>query len=131
MASLSTLDPSFRPYAENFFEFARMVDPRFVITSARRSWWEQMVLFEKFEAKKTFATYIEGTGFIHGFDTPNPERILPALPPWKSKHVQGLAFDMARLNVKPFDDPVLANLGAFWKRIGGDWGPTDPVHFEV
>jgi hypothetical protein len=56
---------------------------------------------------------------------------LPVAPPGSSMHERGLAMDLARIGVKPLQDPVLAQLGAVWKGVGGLWKPVDPVHFSI
>ncbi len=111
MPSLRSLFPGFRPYAEKFFLFARRIYPGLVITSARRSFADQARLYQ---------LYLQGKS--HG---------LPALPPGHSMHEFGLAFDMARPQVDPLQDPALKELGVLWLKLGGKWGARDPVHFEV
>lgn len=51
----------------------------------------------------------------------------PVAPPGKSKHEQGLAWDMVASSAE------LARLGRIWESWGGKWGGRfhDPIHFEV
>ena len=113
MPSLSSLNPWLRPHAERFFEWARKQPGAggLTITSARRTYEEQARLYQKFLAGQN-----DG---------------LPAVPPGSSDHEVGLAWDMARLNVDPKADQVLAALGAAWVRAGGRWWSGDPVHFAA
>jgi hypothetical protein len=131
MPSLSTLDPDFRPYAEEFFRVAHSLFPRLVVTSARRSYFDQLRLWLNYQWAKSLAV---GVGADLGPREDAAQRlakILPAAPPGHSKHEQGLAWDMAQLNIEPFRDDVLPQLGSIWIRIGGIWRPSDPVHFEA
>lgn len=111
MASLRGLDHRFRRMAEAFVRFAVRAYPGVRVTSARRSWKDQARLY---------AEYLAGRN--NG---------LPALPPGTSDHEAGLAFDLARPNVQPFDDDVLPQLGETWLRWGGRWSNRDPVHFAA
>lgn len=111
MPTLATLDPQFRPFAEALLAYARKVDPRFVVTSARRSRTEQQRLYSK---------------WLRG------QSPFPASPPGSSSHELGLAVDIARLNVDAATDPLLRQLGAAWTAAGGWWaGEKDPVHFAA
>jgi hypothetical protein len=112
MPSLRTLAPGFRETAQAFFQAARddYPDAGLTITSAFRTHAEQDVLYRRFLA-----------GDNNG---------LPALPPGDSDHERGLAFDMARINVDPLHDPLLAVLGKAWIAAGGKWWSGDPVHFS-
>jgi hypothetical protein len=111
MPSLRSLDRRFRPLAEAFFGWARGIYPDLVVTSSKRTRAEQTRLYERAQAGQN-----DG---------------LPATPPGHSSHELGLAFDMARLNVKALSDPVLAALGAAWRERGGTWWAGDPVHFAA
>ncbi len=52
--------------------------------------------------------------------------------PGKSLHEKGLAFDLARIGIDPFNDPLLNWLGSIWEQVGGRYGgQSDPVHFQV
>jgi len=109
--SLRTLHPQFRPFAEALLAYARKVDPRFVITSAKRTRTEQARLYSKWLAGQS---------------------PFPALPPGRSSHGLGMAVDMARLNVDAATDPLPPQLGAAWQKAGGHWaGKGDPVHFAA
>lgn len=110
MASLRTLVPDLVPYAEWLLELGQSVAPDLVVTSARRSFSEQSRLYEKYR---------------------RGESTLPALPPGKSMHEAGLAFDLARPGIDPHQDELLAALGDVWNQVGGKWHASDPVHFEV
>jgi LAS superfamily LD-carboxypeptidase LdcB len=110
--SLTTLDPAFRPYAEAFFQRARVAaQGGLVVTSARRTRQEQQYLYNEYLA-----------GRNNG---------LPAVPPGSSDHELGLAWDMARLNVDPLDDALLTQFGREWQALGGRWWAGDPVHFAA
>jgi LAS superfamily LD-carboxypeptidase LdcB len=98
------------PFAKELLDMGRGVDSSLTCTSARRSFQEQARLYAKFQAG---------------------ESTLPALPPGKSMHQLGLAFDLARPGVDPHQDELLAALGAIWNEAGGKWHSSDPVHFEV
>lgn len=112
MPSLATLDPAFRPYAEQFYAWARGLGAPLVVTSARRSYQEQAHLYHMYLAGRSKLT---------------------ALPPGTSQHQRGLAFDMATPGVDPQADPWLAYLGPLWRsQMNGVWGgEADPVHFEA
>jgi D-alanyl-D-alanine carboxypeptidase len=111
MPSLRTLDPSFRPAAEAFFGWARARWPGLVVTSARRTHFEQLRLYQ--------ASLAGNNGG------------LPALPPGHSDHELGLAWDMARPGKDPFTDPALREAGAAWASLGHRWWAGDPVHFSA
>lgn len=111
MPTLRTLDRRFRPQAEAFFSWARSIYPDLVITSARRTYAEQRRLYERSQAGQN-----DG---------------LPATPPGNTSHERGMSFDMARLNVRAVQDPVLRALGAAWQERGGTWWAGDPVHFAA
>lgn len=139
MPSLSTLEDGFRDWAEAMYDFAHQLDNRFVVTSARRTWIAQEGLWATYLAKKEWALFRLGRTSFGMVDpasqklTPAEMRrfdILPALPPGQSSHVLGMAWDMARIGVKPYEDDLLPVLGDIWNRIGGRWSASDPVHFE-
>lgn len=111
MPSLTQLAPGFRRRAQVFFSLVHQYDPSFRVTSARRTYAEQARLY---------ADYLSG------------RQALPAVPPGTSDHELGLAFDMARPGVDPYDDELLAEAGEAWRDGGwGRWSPTDPVHFAA
>lgn len=105
------LHPKFKPYADALLAYARTLDVRFIITSARRSRADQQRLYNR---------WLKG------------QSAFPALAPGKSQHERGWAVDVARLGVPPESDEQLALLGSLWRQAGGVWGgPVDPVHFEA
>lgn len=107
MASLRTLSPDFRPYAEQFVEWLTANGLQVSVTSARRSSGEQAKLYQR---------YING------------QSRYPAAPPGTSTHELGYAFDAV---VSPAEYQQAA--GEAWERFGGRWGGRfkDPVHFEA
>ena len=111
MANLSTLVPGLVPWARWILEVGRSVDGKLVVTSARRSSAKQAELRRRWE---------QGLSNI------------PANRPGTSLHEFGLAFDLARMGVDPFDDDLLPWLGSWWEYYGGRWGGIrDPVHFQI
>ncbi len=124
MADLNTLQPWLRPYATYLFETGRWYNQVYdwdrgggplVVTSARRTPQEQYILHQK---------YLRG------------ESKIPAAPPGQSMHELGLAFDIARLGIDPFTDPLLNFMGEIWREMGGTYlgqwgGGGDPVHFQA
>jgi hypothetical protein len=111
MPSTRDLDSGFRDAAQAIFDVAKELDRGFRITSSRRTRADQQRLWNN---------YVSG------------QSDLPAAPPGKSKHEMGLAVDIARPDVDPFEDEYLQRLGEIWKEAGGIWGGDfdDPVHFE-
>jgi len=110
MASLNTLQPWLRPYAQYIHWLGKQYDGRLVVTSAKRSSAKQAELRWKWESGQS---------------------PIPANKPGTSLHEFGLAFDMARLGVDPLADPLLDWLGAVWEHMGGRHGGIrDPVHFQ-
>ena len=124
MADLNTLEPWLIPYAKYLLEVGRWYNKVYdwdrgggplVVTSARRSRQDQYLLYQK---------YLRGDSQI------------PAAPPGYSMHEQGLAFDIARLGIDPFTDPLLNFMGEVWREMGGTYlgqwgGGGDPVHFQA
>ena len=111
MADLRSLQPWLQPWAWWIFNYGKTFNPKLVVTSARRSYWKQMRLYDD---------WISGKSKI------------PAAPPGKSKHQKGEAFDLASIGVDPFEDESLPILGYWWSYYGGYYGgPKDPVHFGV
>lgn len=81
------------------------------VTSVVRSQAKQRRLYQAYLAGKS-----------HG---------LPALPPGRSLHEHGLAWDMV-VSPPEYQETV----GAIWKALGGQWGGDapigyDPVHFQA
>ena len=111
MADLRSLQPWLQPWAWWIFNYGQSINPKLTVTSARRSTWDQIRLFNR---------YISGQSAI------------PAATPGTSKHELGEAFDMASIGVDPFEDPYLPWLGYWWQYYGGRYGgDRDPVHFGV
>jgi len=124
VADLSTLQPWLVPYADYLYRLGKWYNRVYdwgrgggvlVVTSARRSPQDQYRLYQD---------YLRGKSKI------------PASPPGESLHEVGLAFDMARLGVDPFEDPLLNHLGEIWVEMGGvyggQWGGGgDPVHYQA
>lgn len=103
--------PAFLPYAKAILATLRRFDAGYVVTSSRRSNRAQEALYAAYKAGK------------------HP---LTVAPPGCSKHQVGFAVDIARARVPPLEDPVLAAVGRYWRRIGGEWGgEKDPVHFAL
>lgn len=104
--SLNGLHSSLRPYAQWLVSVAPYAGARSVrITSVTRSRAEQQQLYSNWLAGRSS---------------------FPAAPPGRSKHEYGLAWDMV---TEPFS--ALDTLGAWWKEIGGEWSPTDRIHFAM
>jgi len=104
--SLEGLNPSLRPYARWLVSAAPYAGARSVrVTSVLRSRAEQAALY---------SNYLAGRSSF------------PAAPPGSSKHEYGLAFDMV---TEPFS--ALDTLGAWWRQLGGEWSPTDRIHFAA
>lgn len=111
MADLNTLDPHLAPWAKWLYRGGKQYDGRLIVTSAYRSLSKQARLRAAWEAG---------------------ESKIPAAKPGNSLHNFGLAFDLARLGVNPFEDPLLPWLGSIWEKVGGRYGGVrDPVHFDV
>lgn len=111
MPSTRLLDTRFRAMADALLVYARSLDPSFVFTSTYRSHGDQQRLYSR---------------WLKGLSP------FPALPPGTSQHERGLAVDLARLGVDAATDPLLAEVGAWWRRQGGVWGAAkDPVHFQA
>lgn len=111
--SLADLTPDTRAAAERLVAFAqsRGLTPR--IDSTRRECQEQNTLFSQ------------------GRSTPGA--IVTQVAGCRSWHVMGRAID---LHIGSENCADYAELGAFWKRLGGRWGGDFPglkdcVHFEL
>lgn len=112
LADTRQLQPDFRPWAELLLEVLRDEDPGYRITSAKRSFTEQVALY---------ARWLAGAVGIY-----TPAR------PGTSQHERGWAVDIASPRTDPKADPLLAELGRAWRSAGGVWGgEKDPVHFEA
>ena len=104
--SLSGLQPWLRPFAQWLVSRAPYAGARTVrITSVRRSRAQQLALYNN---------YLAGRASF------------PAAPPGQSKHEYGLAWDMV---TEPLS--ALTTLGHWWTQRGGEWSPTDPIHFAA
>lgn len=97
------LQPWLIPYAQSVYYFARSagVSPR--ITSVRRTYAQQEALYRRYQMGL------------------NP---FPVAPPGSSLHEHGLAFDMMTSDQG-------RTAGALWDWYGGQWSPSDYVHFGV
>ena len=111
MATLKQLHPQLVPFARALYAIGKYYDPLLVVTSGFRSPSKQAKLYSK---------WLSG------------ESQIPAAPPGRSLHGYGLAFDLARIGIDPFTDPLLYWLGGLWESWGGRYGgQRDPVHFQV
>lgn len=105
---LRHLDERLRPYAESFFRVLKAAGLAPTLTSVVRPPSVQACLYDRSRA---------------GISK------LPALPPGRSLHGQGLAFDLV---TRPA--AALARAGFLWEQVyGGEWGgrADDPVHFQM
>jgi len=108
---IRSLQPWLQPWARWIFDYGKSFNPKLVVTSARRDWFDQLRLYNR---------YISGQSAIL------------AVAPGQSKHQLGEAFDMASVGVDPFDDWSLPWLGSWWQYYGGLYGGlNDPVHFGI
>jgi len=104
-ARLTELQPWLYPWAAALVRAAQSYGGS--LSSVRRSYSEQLQLYENY--RRGLSRY-------------------PALPPGRSLHQVGRAFDIAA------PDRVLRWLGRVWESWGGRWGGrdgTDPIHFEA
>lgn len=108
MASITELQPWLVPYARYLLDVAAYNRLAVQVTSVARSSTAQARLYERYRA---------------GLSD------LPAAPPGRSLHEHGLAFDVVIGG--DYRGASQAALGAFWKSMGGQWTPKDPVHFYV
>lgn len=96
------LNPALVPWAAWLYDSAAAAGLKPRVTSVFRSYQRQAQLYRLFLAGKMPYT---------------------VLPPGRSKHQSGLAFDMVTAHPE--------QVGSWWRSVGGHWaGPTDPVHFE-
>jgi uncharacterized protein YcbK (DUF882 family) len=49
----------------------------------------------------------------------------PVAPPGRSWHQYGRAFDLSASSAE------LEYLGGVWRRMGGTWSESDPIHFQA
>lgn len=101
------LQPWLQPYADYLLLVAEYNDLDPVVTSVYRSYARQAVLYERWK---------RGLSDI------------PAAPPGRSQHQQGLAFDLV-VRKGGYRSDLQDALGAFWVSMGGVWNRPDPVHF--
>lgn len=112
MAGTRGLNRHFLPLARYIYALAKSLDTRFVITSGYRSPAAQAALYARF---------LRGEPGLY-----------TVAPPGRSQHERGFAIDIARVGVKALEDPLLVQLGTWWRQQGGVWGgAADPVHFEA
>jgi LAS superfamily LD-carboxypeptidase LdcB len=104
-ADLRELHPTLARSAVAFVDALRRAGLLVTITSTVRSTAKQRRLYEAYLARGRSG--------------------LPALPPGRSLHEHGLAFDMV------LSPPLYRQAGALWRRFGGQWFPSDPVHFQA
>lgn len=81
------------------------------MTSACRSLRDQ---------ERLYAAYLRG------------ENEFPVAPPGHSAHQKGLAIDISRPDVDPYNDLFLQLLGHDWAATDSHliWDKSDPIHFE-
>jgi LAS superfamily LD-carboxypeptidase LdcB len=112
MSSLSGLHPLLVPWAQQLVRFGQELGLNPIVTSVRRSYASQRRLYDL--RQRTLA------GTLRPGE--KPQRY-PVAKPGTSDHEFGLAWDMVS------DDN--ARLGAIWRSWGGQWSPSDSVHFFV
>src|SRR5213594_1131815 len=101
---LRGLQPWLREAAQ---QLLRLAGPSVRVTSVRRSRAQQARLYRRYLAGKSR---------------------FPALPPGRSLHEIGRAFDLVG------SPETLRRLGGIWEAWGGRWGGrdgSDPIHFEA
>ncbi len=110
MRGTRCLDRRFRPMAEDLLRIAKRYGP-YRITSSCRSMEEQERLYFDYEMGLTR---------------------FPVARPGHSAHQKGLAIDIARGDVNPYQDLFLHVLGAAWRSADPSlrWSEADPIHFE-
>lgn len=107
-SDLGVLHPALVPVARWFCQAARDVGYQVQVTSTLRSAKKQEELYDEWLLGK---------------------RDLPVLPPGRSLHEKGLAWDMVVDN--DYRGVGQADVGAAWQSLGGVWGGVaDPVHFQ-
>ena len=99
---LSDLQPWLYPWAR----WLVSISPGLTITSVRRSYYEQVELWQA--SRRGEVRY-------------------PVAPPGYSLHERGRAWDMVGSSA------ALQRAGYWWERVGGRWGGRfgDPIHFEA
>jgi hypothetical protein len=114
MAWQDGLQPWLRPYAVALVSYG---GSNVTVSSVYRSYSRQLELWNRWNAYREQGYSSEEIADRFGLFTP--------LPPGRSKHQYGLAFDVSG------PPEWLAWLGAVWNSWGGRWNPGDRVHFEV
>lgn len=105
MSLLDSLDSRLVAGAKDLYDLAQRVGVKPTVTSARRTYAQQQVLYQK---------YVDG------------QTRYPAAPPGTSAHEYGFAFDMTVVGAVNQRD-----LGTVWRQWGGvTGGEEDPIHFE-
>jgi len=96
--------------AEHLLRIAKKFGP-YVITSSCRTQAEQ---------ERLYAAWLQG------------KNEFPVAQPGHSAHQLGLAVDIARGDVDPYQDLFLNVLGASWRSADPSlhWSEADPIHFE-
>lgn len=94
-----------RPWGEWLLKLMEMNGDKPSVTSVVRSSTKQAWLYDR---------YLRGLSKY------------PVAPPGRSLHEAGRAFDV----VIPQMDR-LRLYGAVWRRVGGRWYESDPIHFEA
>jgi len=90
------------PWLRPYAEYLVGLYPGAVVTSVYRSYSEQLQLWRN--------------------RSRNP---YPVAPPGRSWHQRRRAFDVSA------PPAVLHQLGAIWRKMGGTWSPSDPIHFQA
>lgn len=109
--SLSSLHPSFKPWAQALYLGAERAGWRPRITSTYRSVAEQQRLYQRRQD-------------VLAGRLPPSAQPYPVAPPGSSRHNYGAAVDMHS------DVPgALAYMGRVWRSWGGFWSPSDDIHF--
>ncbi len=113
MPSFGDLDPRLQPWARELYLLADRFGMRPKVTSTRRSFRQQQILFE------IRARVLAGS-------LPESAQPFPVAAPGTSTHELGLAFDMV---VQPVGAQTI--LGDVWRGWGGVWFSSDIIHYQV
>lgn len=103
-ATLTALEPWLQPAARALVQLLQQLDPSAQVTSTRRSYSEQAMLYRR---------YLAG------------QSLYPAAPPGRSYHELGRAIDVKA------SPAALTTAGALWNAAGGKWSASDPIHFQA
>lgn len=112
MSIFSGLHPDLVVFAQHLYDVARYNGLNPVVTSVRRSRATQIRLWRA--RQRTLAGTLRPGERAQRY---------PVAYPGTSDHEVGFAFDMVVQNP--------AAVGAYWKQLGGQWNPSDEVHFFV